>query len=77
MERSKCNKHVVCNKENDVDDVDDGGVDYGDDESVEDGDDTFSGLQKTKTGIGYVTRRILTKFSGFLELHWEFLQALL
>eukprot|EP00957_Ditylum_brightwellii_P080857 6150533-Ditylum_brightwellii.AAC.1 len=34
MERSKLNKHVVCNKYNDVDN----GVDNGDD-SVEDGDD--------------------------------------
>eukprot|EP00957_Ditylum_brightwellii_P089641 6827191-Ditylum_brightwellii.AAC.1 len=30
MERSKRNKHVVCNKDNDVD--------YGDDDSVDDGD---------------------------------------
>eukprot|EP00957_Ditylum_brightwellii_P142383 10847642-Ditylum_brightwellii.AAC.1 len=35
MERSKQNKHVVCNKEDNFDD----GVDNGDDDSVKDGDD--------------------------------------
>eukprot|EP00957_Ditylum_brightwellii_P087137 6631676-Ditylum_brightwellii.AAC.1 len=38
MERSKCNEHVVGNKDNDADDGVDDGVDNGDDDSVEDGD---------------------------------------
>eukprot|EP00957_Ditylum_brightwellii_P082715 6289752-Ditylum_brightwellii.AAC.1 len=35
MERSKLNKHVVCNEDDDVDND----VDNGNDDSVEDGDD--------------------------------------
>eukprot|EP00957_Ditylum_brightwellii_P006627 502980-Ditylum_brightwellii.AAC.1 len=35
MERSKQNKHVVCDEDNDVDN----GVDNGEDDSVEDDDD--------------------------------------
>eukprot|EP00957_Ditylum_brightwellii_P077682 5903119-Ditylum_brightwellii.AAC.1 len=35
MERSKQNKHCVCDKDNDID----GGVDNGDDDSVEEEDD--------------------------------------
>eukprot|EP00957_Ditylum_brightwellii_P197464 15045856-Ditylum_brightwellii.AAC.1 len=39
MERSKLNKHVVCNKDDDVDyGVDISGVDNGDDDSVDNGD---------------------------------------
>eukprot|EP00957_Ditylum_brightwellii_P083783 6368159-Ditylum_brightwellii.AAC.1 len=39
MERSKLNKHVVCNKDDDVDNDVDNGVGNGDDDSVDDGDD--------------------------------------
>eukprot|EP00957_Ditylum_brightwellii_P122877 9369333-Ditylum_brightwellii.AAC.1 len=47
MERSKRNEHVVCNKDDDVDNGDDDSVDdsvedsvdNGDDDDVEDGDD--------------------------------------
>eukprot|EP00957_Ditylum_brightwellii_P037971 2871820-Ditylum_brightwellii.AAC.1 len=39
MERSKRKKHVVCNKDVDVDEGVDNGVDNGDDDSVEDGDE--------------------------------------
>eukprot|EP00957_Ditylum_brightwellii_P025277 1913067-Ditylum_brightwellii.AAC.1 len=34
MERSKQNKHVICNRDNDGDN----GIDNGDDDSVDDGD---------------------------------------
>eukprot|EP00957_Ditylum_brightwellii_P026132 1975988-Ditylum_brightwellii.AAC.1 len=37
MKRSKQNKHLVCNKDNDVDDA----VDNGDDDNVEDNDDYY------------------------------------
>eukprot|EP00957_Ditylum_brightwellii_P132443 10099434-Ditylum_brightwellii.AAC.1 len=37
---------------------------------------TFLGLRKTKTGTGHVTLQISTKFSGILDLCWEFLWAL-
>eukprot|EP00957_Ditylum_brightwellii_P164429 12518599-Ditylum_brightwellii.AAC.1 len=39
MERSKQNKHVACNKDNDVDDGVDDGVDNDDNDGVDDGDD--------------------------------------
>eukprot|EP00957_Ditylum_brightwellii_P074472 5658587-Ditylum_brightwellii.AAC.1 len=39
MDRSKQNKHAVCDKDNDVDDGVDNGVDKGDDDGVGDGDD--------------------------------------
>eukprot|EP00957_Ditylum_brightwellii_P055378 4197123-Ditylum_brightwellii.AAC.1 len=39
MERSEQNKHVVCDKDDDVDYGVDDGVDNGDNDSVEDGDD--------------------------------------
>eukprot|EP00957_Ditylum_brightwellii_P001290 101419-Ditylum_brightwellii.AAC.1 len=38
-ERSKQNKHVVCNKDNGVDDDVDDGVDDGNDGSIDNGDD--------------------------------------
>eukprot|EP00957_Ditylum_brightwellii_P209746 15363024-Ditylum_brightwellii.AAC.2 len=40
MERSKQNKHVVCNEDNDVDNDVDNGVDNGDNDSVENGNDS-------------------------------------
>eukprot|EP00957_Ditylum_brightwellii_P021689 1635381-Ditylum_brightwellii.AAC.1 len=39
MERSKQNKHFICDDDDDVEDGDDGSVDDGDDDSVDDGDD--------------------------------------
>eukprot|EP00957_Ditylum_brightwellii_P109549 8354869-Ditylum_brightwellii.AAC.1 len=39
MERSKQNKHVVCNKDDDIDNDIDDGVDNGDDDSIDNGDD--------------------------------------
>eukprot|EP00957_Ditylum_brightwellii_P001154 90786-Ditylum_brightwellii.AAC.1 len=39
MERSKQNKHVVCDKDDDVDDSVDDGVNNGDNDSVDNGDD--------------------------------------
>eukprot|EP00957_Ditylum_brightwellii_P068432 5195738-Ditylum_brightwellii.AAC.1 len=49
MERSKQNKHVVCNKDNDVNDDVDDVVDNGDDDSVEDGDD--DGVEDDDDGV--------------------------
>eukprot|EP00957_Ditylum_brightwellii_P180388 13741229-Ditylum_brightwellii.AAC.1 len=56
MERSKQNEHVVCNKDDDVDD----GIDNGDDDSVEDGDDDGvddgdDGADKHLTHLSQVT----------------------
>eukprot|EP00957_Ditylum_brightwellii_P073986 5622675-Ditylum_brightwellii.AAC.1 len=46
-ERSKGNKHLVCNEDDDVDDVDDVSVDNSDDDGVDDGvDDGTEGADK-------------------------------
>eukprot|EP00957_Ditylum_brightwellii_P179733 13691551-Ditylum_brightwellii.AAC.1 len=60
MERSKQNKHVVCDKDNDVDDdVDNGiedGVEDGDDDSVEDSvGDSDVGADKHLTHLSQAT----------------------
>eukprot|EP00957_Ditylum_brightwellii_P174872 13315128-Ditylum_brightwellii.AAC.1 len=39
MERSKQNKHLVCDEDNDVDGDVDNGADNGDNDSVDNGDD--------------------------------------
>eukprot|EP00957_Ditylum_brightwellii_P152955 11642649-Ditylum_brightwellii.AAC.1 len=46
MERSEQNKHVVCNKDNDVDNDGYDGVDNGDDDSVDNGDYGVDGADK-------------------------------
>eukprot|EP00957_Ditylum_brightwellii_P064989 4929832-Ditylum_brightwellii.AAC.1 len=51
MERSKQNKHVVCDKDDDVDDDVDNCVDDGNDDSVDNGGDGFEGADKHLTHL--------------------------
>eukprot|EP00957_Ditylum_brightwellii_P070854 5384169-Ditylum_brightwellii.AAC.1 len=60
MERSKRNKHVVCNKDNDIDGDGDDGVDNGDSDSVDNGDDS---ADKHLTHLSQTANCCLTKRS--------------
>eukprot|EP00957_Ditylum_brightwellii_P136149 10383527-Ditylum_brightwellii.AAC.1 len=63
MERSKQNKHVVCNKDDDVDDDVDNGVDNGDNDSVDDGDDGVDSADKHLTYLSQAADCYLTESS--------------
>eukprot|EP00957_Ditylum_brightwellii_P134565 10259266-Ditylum_brightwellii.AAC.1 len=58
MERSKENKHLVCNKDDDVDNDVDDGVDIGDNDSVDDdvGNGVDDGVDSADKHLTHLTQ---------------------